>query len=58
VHFLRDPVEMFETKWTRRAGRPSRADVRQLARLAEENRAALLAEWQEKVNVKTPGGER
>jgi hypothetical protein len=49
---------MFETKWTIRLGRPSRGDLRQLAALAEANRAELFAEWQQKVNVKTPGGKR
>lgn len=50
--------DMFETKWTIRLGRPSRGDLRQLAALAEANRAELFAEWQQKVNVKTPGGKR
>lgn len=58
VFFLRDRSEMFETKWTLRPGRPSRGELRELARLAERHRAALLVEWQQKVNVKTPGGVR
>jgi hypothetical protein len=58
VYFLRDRADMFETKWTTRPGRPSRGDVRDLAALAEANRAELLAEWEQKVNVKTPGAER
>jgi hypothetical protein len=58
VYFLRDRADMFETKWTTRPGRPSRGEIRELAALAGANRAELLAEWQQKVNVKTPGGER
>ncbi len=58
VYFLRDRADMFETKWTTRPGRPSRGDVRELAALVEGSRAALLAEWEQKVNIKTPGGER
>jgi hypothetical protein len=58
VYFLRDRADMIETKWTTRPGRPSRGDVRNLAAIAEANRAKLLAEWEHKVNVKAPGGER
>ena len=58
VYFLRDRADMCETKWTTRPGRPSRAEVRELATLAEANRAELFTEWEQKVNVKTPGGER
>ena len=58
VYFLRDRADMFEIKWTVRSGRPMRGALRTLAALAEANRAALLAEWEQKVNIKTPGGER
>ncbi|MGA3123068.1 MAG: DUF4160 domain-containing protein [Polyangiaceae bacterium] len=58
VYFLRDRADMFETKWSIRLGRPRRGDLRQLAALAEANRAELFAEWQQKVNVKIPGGRR
>ena len=58
VFSLRDRPEMLETKWTLRPGRPTGGELKELARLAEGNRAALLAEWQQKVNVKTPGGAR
>jgi hypothetical protein len=49
---------MVETKWTTRVGRPSRGDLRALAALAGANRADLLVEWEQKVSVKAPGGER
>lgn len=58
VYFLRERADMFETKWSKRPGRPSQADLRELATLVEGSRAALLAEWELKVNVKTPGGPR
>lgn len=58
VYFLRDRADMSETRWTTRPGRPSQGDLRRLAGLAEANRAALVTEWEQKVNVKTPGGER
>jgi len=58
VYFLRDRADMVETQWTTRAERPSRADLRALAGLVEANRANLLVEWEQKVNVKTPGGQR
>jgi hypothetical protein len=58
VYFLRDRAEMFDTKWTTRPGRPSRGELRDLAALVEGSRAALLAEWEQKVNVQMPGGER
>ena len=58
VHFLRDRTDMFETKWTKRPGRPSQADLRQFGGLVEGSRAALLADWERKVNVKTRGGAR
>ena len=58
VYFLRGRADMFETKWTTRVGKPSGGDVRELRQLVEDNRANLLAEWEQKVNVKAPGGER
>jgi hypothetical protein len=57
VYFLRDRA-MFEAKWTTRARRPSRGALRARAALAEANRAGLLVEWEQKVSVKTRGGER
>lgn len=56
VYFLREQREMFETKWTARRGRPSRGDLKELATLVETHRAELLAEWEQKVNVRAPGG--
>ena len=58
AYFLRGRAAMVETKWTTRAGRPSLAELRALAALVEANRADLLVEWEQKVNVKTPGGKR
>ncbi len=58
VYFLREPVEMFETKWTMRPGRPSRGELSELGRKVEESRAQLLVEWEQKVNVTAPGGQR
>jgi hypothetical protein len=49
---------MFNTKWTMRPGRPSRGELRDLAVLVEGSRAALLVEWEQKVNVQMPGGAR
>ena len=45
VFFLRDPVEMFEVRWTSGRG-PAAADLRDLAKLVVANRVDLLAEWQ------------
>lgn len=49
---------MFDTKWTSRAGRPGKGELKELAKLAGGSRAALLEEWEKKVNVKTAGGTR
>jgi hypothetical protein len=58
VYFRRVRSEMFETRWSRRAGRPSKADLRALAELVEAERPALLDEWEAKVIVKDPGAQR
>jgi hypothetical protein len=58
VYFLRDRADMCETRWTTRRGRPSQGDLSRLAGLAEANRVALATEWELKVHIKTPGGER
>jgi hypothetical protein len=58
VYFLRERADMFEAKWTARAGKPSRGDLRALGTLAEANRAVVLVEWEHKVSVKAPGGRR
>jgi hypothetical protein len=58
VRFLRDRSEMFETVWTRKRGAPSSSDLKDLAKATEDHRGALLAEWETKVPVKTPGPER
>ncbi len=58
VYFLREGADMFEIKWTARPGRPSQGQLRALAALVDTKRSDLLAEWEQKVNVKTPGGER
>lgn len=56
VLFLRDPAEMFDIVWPKfGSGKPSRRDLRELGKLAEERRLALLDEWHAKVNVKAPG---
>jgi hypothetical protein len=58
VYFLRDRADMFETKWTTRAGKPSGGDLRELRQLVEDHRPNLLAEWEQKVTTKTPGAPR
>lgn len=58
VHFLRGTADMFETNWSATAGRPSKGDLKALARAVEARRADLLAEWTAKVNVKAPGAAR
>jgi hypothetical protein len=37
--------------------RPRKGDLKALGKLAEAHRAALLEEWNTKVNVKEPGAE-
>jgi hypothetical protein len=58
VYFLRDRADMIETKWTARRGRSNQGELRELASLAQASRADLLDEWERKVNVKAPGGQR
>jgi hypothetical protein len=58
VYFLRAPKEMFETKWSKRKGNPSKATLGSLAKRVEAERANLLVEWESKVNVKAPGLQR
>jgi Domain of unknown function (DUF4160) len=58
VYFLRDASSMFEAKWSKSDGRPSKGDLRMLAKAVVGSRAELLGEWHEKVNVKVPGADR
>ena len=48
VTFQADVSEMFELQW---GDQPSGKVLRKIAKAVESNRAALLAEWQEKVQV-------
>jgi hypothetical protein len=57
VFFLRDAGEMFELVWPPNAPIPRR-ELKTLAVLVKENRAALLAEFETKVNVRDPGPTR
>lgn len=57
VSFLRDSTEMIETLWSKRKG-PTKANLKMIATAVEAHRDALLGEWEDKVNVKTPGSER
>lgn len=45
VYFLLEPSNMIEVKWTRKAMRGNHR--RELCRLAEEHRLALLQQWEE-----------
>ena len=45
VHFMRAPNEMIEVKWITRKMRGNLR--RELCRLAEEHRLALLQQWEE-----------
>ena len=58
MRFRLDPSEMIDVIWSARRDRPSKSDLKQLKRLAEQHRAALLEEWEAKVNVKDPGPDR
>lgn len=51
VFFLREGDEMFEVVYSTRANRPSRADVKVLARESTGHRVALLAAWERVVLV-------
>jgi hypothetical protein len=54
VRFRRDPSEMIEviTK-----NKPKASELKELKRLAELHRIALLAEWEAKVSITEPGAE-
>ena len=62
VHFVRDRTEMFEVVWPKhprnKAGKPKKAELRQIADLVEHHRAELLEQWQHDVVVKDPGPAR
>ena len=58
VRFMREPEEMIDVVYSESQGRPSRSDLKELRRLAERHRAALLEEWEAKVGVKDPGPDR
>jgi hypothetical protein len=44
VHFLLDPAEMMKIVWTKK--KPASKVLKSLTALAEEHRAALLAQWE------------
>lgn len=56
VFFLRDEASMVESKWAVKT--PSKKDLKRLCAAAAQVRPQLLAEWEQKVNVTTPGTER
>jgi len=55
IYFLRDRSEMNEKKWGKD---PREAELKKLLGAAEEHRAELLKEWEQKVHVKTRGPNR
>jgi hypothetical protein len=55
VFFLNDEDHMIELKWGKK---PSPKILRELRAGAAKARLALLEEWEQKVNVTTPGKER
>jgi len=58
VRFLRDSEQMIEILYSFMPRRPSKSDLKALIKLTERHRAALLEEWEAKVNVTNPGAER
>lgn len=62
VRFLRDREEMFVVVWPkspkRKGGKPTKAELREIADAAEAHRAELLEQWEQDVVVKDPGPER
>ena len=56
--FLRDPEDMVDVRFSFKQGRPNKSDVRELKKLAVENRGSLLKEWETKVIVRDPGPKR
>ena len=54
VRFRRGPVEMIEIITKKK---PMASELKELKRLAELHRIALLAEWEAKVSVTEPGAE-
>jgi hypothetical protein len=55
VRFRRDPSEMIEFITKRR---PRTSELRELKRLAELHRIALLVEWDAKVSIAPPGASK
>lgn len=56
VFFLRDEASMVDIKWALKA--PSKKELKKLCADAAQVRPELLTEWEQKVNVTTPGTER
>lgn len=56
VFFLKDEASMVESKWALKT--PSKKELKRLCAAAAEVRPQLLAEWETKVNVTTPGKVR
>jgi len=55
IYFLRDKRDMHEKIWGKD---PRAAELKKLLAAAEEHRAELLQEWEQKVHVKTRGLNR
>jgi hypothetical protein len=55
VRFRRDPSEMIEFITKKR---PRASELKELKRLAELHRIALLAEWDAKVSITAPGANK
>jgi hypothetical protein len=55
VRFRRDPSEMIEFITKKR---PRASELKELKRLAELHRIALLAEWDAKVSITAPGANQ
>jgi hypothetical protein len=55
VRFRLDPADMIEVV-SKKKPRPS--ELKELKKLAEEHRAALLIEWEAKVQINDPGPDR
>lgn len=55
VRFRLDPSEMIEALSKKK---PRLSELKELRKLAEEHRVALMDEWESKVSVSEPGAER
>ena len=58
VHFMRVRSEMVELVYTARPRHPTKRELRDLLLQSERHRVDLLKEFEDKVNVKSPGSRR